>query len=196
MYRRFIIRFIFKKTKDILGGNIRAMLSGGAPLSEDTQYFMNACMCCPVVQGYGLTETCGGGTICNCKLIKITVCLTREFARIKRVSHYGDFFLDRYKATHNSLMYVCQVGFFNSFTKKRQVEGSSFLGIVTSSLNPCFLQQCGIKHVVVLEHQLVVQKLNLQVGKKVSVPVNFVLTQIVSLTNFIQFEVFYYFQLK
>ncbi|CAB4030540.1 long-chain-fatty-acid-- ligase 3-like [Paramuricea clavata] len=41
------------------------MLSGGAPLSEDTQYFMNVCMCCPVIQGYGLTETCGGGTICN-----------------------------------------------------------------------------------------------------------------------------------
>ncbi len=68
LYCLFLYRFIFKKTKDILGGNIRAMLSGGAPLSEDTQYFMNACMCCPVVQGYGLTETCGGGTICNCKL--------------------------------------------------------------------------------------------------------------------------------
>ena len=63
-------RFIFKKTKNILGGNIRAMLSGGAPLSKDTQYFMNACMCCPVVQGYGLTETCGGGTICNSKFRK------------------------------------------------------------------------------------------------------------------------------
>lgn len=64
----FLSSLIFKKTRAILGGNVRAMLSGGAPLSEDTQYFMNACMCCPVVQGYGLTETCGGGTICNSKL--------------------------------------------------------------------------------------------------------------------------------
>lgn len=24
---------------------------------------MNICFCCPVVQGYGLTETCGGGTL-------------------------------------------------------------------------------------------------------------------------------------
>lgn len=39
------------------------MLSGGAPLSEETQRFMNICFCCPVLQGYGLTETCGAGTI-------------------------------------------------------------------------------------------------------------------------------------
>ena len=44
---------------------MRQLLSGGAPLSEDTQYFMNVCFCCPVGQGYGLTETCGGGTICQ-----------------------------------------------------------------------------------------------------------------------------------
>jgi len=40
-------------------------LSGGAPLSEETQLFMNVCFCCPVGQGYGLTETCGAGTVCN-----------------------------------------------------------------------------------------------------------------------------------
>lgn len=39
------------------------MLSGGAPLSSATQRFMNVCFCCPVGQGYGLTETCGAGTI-------------------------------------------------------------------------------------------------------------------------------------
>lgn len=39
------------------------MLSGGAPLSEKTQRFMNICFRCPVLQGYGLTETCGAGTI-------------------------------------------------------------------------------------------------------------------------------------
>lgn len=39
------------------------MLSGGAPLSPATQRFMNVCFCCPVGQGYGLTETCGAGTI-------------------------------------------------------------------------------------------------------------------------------------
>jgi len=56
-------KFIFAKIRNLLGGRVRQMLSGGAPLSEDTQYFMNVCFCCSVGQGYGLTETCGGGTI-------------------------------------------------------------------------------------------------------------------------------------
>uniref|UniRef100_A0AAX7TFP3 long-chain-fatty-acid--CoA ligase n=1 Tax=Astatotilapia calliptera TaxID=8154 RepID=A0AAX7TFP3_ASTCA len=47
----------------LLGGRVRMMLSGGAPLSPATQRFMNVCFCCPVGQGYGLTETCGAGTI-------------------------------------------------------------------------------------------------------------------------------------
>ncbi|XP_024139350.1 long-chain-fatty-acid--CoA ligase 4 isoform X1 [Oryzias melastigma] len=55
--------FLFRKVKKLLGGNVRMMLSGGAPLSSATQRFMNVCFCCPVGQGYGLTETCGAGTI-------------------------------------------------------------------------------------------------------------------------------------
>jgi len=43
------------------------LLSGGAPLSAATQRFMNICLCCPVGQGYGLTETCGAGTISESK---------------------------------------------------------------------------------------------------------------------------------
>lgn len=59
------LRFIFSKMRNLLGGHVRLILSGGAPLSEDTQLFMNVCFCCPVGQGYGLTETCGAGTVCN-----------------------------------------------------------------------------------------------------------------------------------
>jgi long-chain acyl-CoA synthetase len=47
----------------LLGGRLRMMLSGGGPLSEETQNFMNIAFCCPVGQGYGLTETCGAATI-------------------------------------------------------------------------------------------------------------------------------------
>uniref|UniRef100_A0A8C6TNK4 long-chain-fatty-acid--CoA ligase n=1 Tax=Neogobius melanostomus TaxID=47308 RepID=A0A8C6TNK4_9GOBI len=50
-------------TEEAAGGQLRIMLSGGAPLSPATQRFMNVCFCCPVGQGYGLTETCGAGTI-------------------------------------------------------------------------------------------------------------------------------------
>ncbi|KAG5545826.1 hypothetical protein RHGRI_018099 [Rhododendron griersonianum] len=51
---------IFKKIRSVLGGNIRMMLCGGAPLSGDTQRFINICMGAPIGQGYGLTETCAG----------------------------------------------------------------------------------------------------------------------------------------
>uniref|UniRef100_A0AAQ5ZSE2 long-chain-fatty-acid--CoA ligase n=1 Tax=Amphiprion ocellaris TaxID=80972 RepID=A0AAQ5ZSE2_AMPOC len=54
---------VFKRVRALLGGNTRVLLSGGAPLSAATQRFMNICLCCPVGQGYGLTETCGAGTI-------------------------------------------------------------------------------------------------------------------------------------
>ena len=47
---------------------MRLMLSGGAPLSADTQRFMNVCFCCRLGQGYGLTETCGAGTVLDCEL--------------------------------------------------------------------------------------------------------------------------------
>ncbi|KAM4770715.1 fatty acid CoA ligase Acsl3 [Rhinophrynus dorsalis] len=56
-------RIVFRKVRKLLGGRMRVLLSGGAPLSAATQRFMNICFCCPVGQGYGLTETCGAGTI-------------------------------------------------------------------------------------------------------------------------------------
>ncbi|CAG5114678.1 unnamed protein product [Candidula unifasciata] len=56
-------KIVFKSVTDLLGGRVRLMLSGGAPLSGTTQRFMNICFCCPVGQGYGLTETCGAGTV-------------------------------------------------------------------------------------------------------------------------------------
>uniref|UniRef100_A0A8C2K422 long-chain-fatty-acid--CoA ligase n=1 Tax=Cyprinus carpio TaxID=7962 RepID=A0A8C2K422_CYPCA len=52
----------FKRVNLLLGGCVRLMLSGGAPLSASTQRFINVCFC-PVAVGYGLTETCGAGTI-------------------------------------------------------------------------------------------------------------------------------------
>ncbi|XP_051966236.1 fatty acid CoA ligase Acsl3-like [Xyrauchen texanus] len=56
-------KLVFRKVRALLGGRLRVLLSGGAPLSAATQRFMNICFCCPVGQGYGLTETCGAGTI-------------------------------------------------------------------------------------------------------------------------------------
>uniref|UniRef100_A0A0N4Z7T8 long-chain-fatty-acid--CoA ligase n=1 Tax=Parastrongyloides trichosuri TaxID=131310 RepID=A0A0N4Z7T8_PARTI len=65
-YSSFIMnKLAFNKIKKLLGGKLRVVLSGGAPLNAETQRFMNICFCCPVVQGYGLTETCGGATLAD-----------------------------------------------------------------------------------------------------------------------------------
>lgn len=56
-------KIVFRKIRQALGGHVRMMLSGGAPLSGTTQRFMQICFCCPVAQGYGLTESCGAGTV-------------------------------------------------------------------------------------------------------------------------------------
>ncbi|XP_058238791.1 long-chain-fatty-acid--CoA ligase 4b [Hemibagrus wyckioides] len=53
---------VFKRVSLLLGGCVRLMLSGGAPLSPDTHRFIKVCFC-PVGIGYGLTETCGAATI-------------------------------------------------------------------------------------------------------------------------------------
>ncbi len=36
------------------------MGSGSAPLRPETQEFMMAIMCCPLIEGYGSTETTAG----------------------------------------------------------------------------------------------------------------------------------------
>ncbi|KAG1667988.1 hypothetical protein FOA52_000632 [Chlamydomonas sp. UWO 241] len=48
---------VFSKVAARLGGRVKAVISGGAPLSAHVEDFLRCAMCCPVVQGYGLTET-------------------------------------------------------------------------------------------------------------------------------------------
>ncbi|KAJ1697817.1 hypothetical protein LUZ63_006329 [Rhynchospora breviuscula] len=53
-------KIVFTHIRALLGGRLRFVLCGGAPLSADTQRFVNICLGVPVGQGYGLTETCAG----------------------------------------------------------------------------------------------------------------------------------------
>lgn len=53
---------VFKRIRTLLGGRIRYVLCGGAPLSADSQRFFNICMGAPIGQAYGLTETFAGAT--------------------------------------------------------------------------------------------------------------------------------------
>lgn len=58
-----INRILFKPIRALLGGHIRFILAGGAPLSPETHQCLRAALCCPVLQGYGLTETCSATSI-------------------------------------------------------------------------------------------------------------------------------------
>jgi len=54
---------LFRKIRYFLGGKVRLMLSGGAPLSPDTHSLTRTCLCVPLMQGYGLTETTACATV-------------------------------------------------------------------------------------------------------------------------------------
>jgi len=50
---------VFGQFKQNVGGRLRGIISGGAPLSHSTHQFLRTVFNVPVIQGYGLTETCG-----------------------------------------------------------------------------------------------------------------------------------------
>lgn len=62
-------RVIFSKVRAILGGRMRLVVAGGAPLSADTHEQIHICLCVKVIQGYGLTETTSCATVMDGNLI-------------------------------------------------------------------------------------------------------------------------------
>ncbi|KAG0452152.1 hypothetical protein HPP92_025827 [Vanilla planifolia] len=61
---RIFDNIVFNKVKQGLGGNVRLILSGAAPLATHVEEFLRVVTCAHVLQGYGLTETCGGTFVC------------------------------------------------------------------------------------------------------------------------------------
>ncbi|KAL9015672.1 MAG: hypothetical protein Q9185_006934 [Variospora sp. 1 TL-2023] len=49
---------VFSKIKQATGGQLRVAMNGGGPVARDTQNFVSMCIA-PMINGYGLTETCG-----------------------------------------------------------------------------------------------------------------------------------------
>lgn len=56
-------RLIFNKVKKALGGNVRVMVTGSAPIGKDVMQFLRVALCCDIREGYGATETCAASTI-------------------------------------------------------------------------------------------------------------------------------------
>lgn len=55
---------VFGKVKDATGGRLRLCVTAAAPIARDTQEFISMAIA-PVVNAYGMTETCGMGAICH-----------------------------------------------------------------------------------------------------------------------------------
>ncbi|CAL5211630.1 unnamed protein product [Lathyrus oleraceus] len=53
-------RLVFDKIKQALGGRVRILLSGAAPLSKHVEEFLRVTFGSTLAQGYGLTESCAG----------------------------------------------------------------------------------------------------------------------------------------
>ncbi|KAF5858004.1 long-chain fatty acid-CoA ligase [Aspergillus alliaceus] len=53
---------VFKAIKQAAGGRLRVMMNGGGPIARGTQVFLSMAIA-PLINGYGLTETCGMGAI-------------------------------------------------------------------------------------------------------------------------------------
>ena len=49
----FYDRIVCSKFKAILGGNVRIMATGSAPIATDVLNFLKVCFCCPILEGYG-----------------------------------------------------------------------------------------------------------------------------------------------
>jgi long-chain acyl-CoA synthetase len=52
-------KLVFKKFRDILGGRVRLMITGSAPISVETMKFLKIAFSCKIYEAYGQTETTG-----------------------------------------------------------------------------------------------------------------------------------------
>ncbi|HYI18189.1 MAG TPA: long-chain fatty acid--CoA ligase [Solirubrobacteraceae bacterium] len=59
---RLADRLVLQKVRNLFGGSLQLALTGAAPIAEDVLAFFDACGI-PVLEGYGLTETCAAATL-------------------------------------------------------------------------------------------------------------------------------------
>jgi long-chain acyl-CoA synthetase len=63
----FYDALVFKKFKQVLGGRVKIIVTGSAPISGEVLSFLKIAFSCKVFEAYGQTETTAGFTITNPK---------------------------------------------------------------------------------------------------------------------------------
>lgn len=61
-YTPFLSRFAFRKVKNLFGNEVKAMITGAAPITPDVMHFFRIALDIPIMEGYGQTESTGAGT--------------------------------------------------------------------------------------------------------------------------------------
>ncbi|KAJ3331582.1 Long chain acyl-CoA synthetase 7 peroxisomal, partial [Kappamyces sp. JEL0680] len=56
-------RLVFAAIQNKLGGQVRGILTGAAPIASSTLAFLRIVLGAFIIEGYGLTETCAGGML-------------------------------------------------------------------------------------------------------------------------------------
>ena len=46
-------KLVFNKFKAVLGGRVRTMITGSAPIAKDVLDFLKIAFCCQILEGYG-----------------------------------------------------------------------------------------------------------------------------------------------
>ncbi|AJP41823.1 AVB_G0051520.mRNA.1.CDS.1 [Saccharomyces cerevisiae] len=85
---------VFKTIRTATGGQLRYLLNGGSPISRDAQEFITN-LICPMLIGYGLTETCASTTILDPANFELGVagdltgCVTVKLVDVEELGYFA-----------------------------------------------------------------------------------------------------------